>query len=82
MKIDKEIENGKARYALVGRMDSNAVSNLQRELDADMDSINYLTLHCYIINFKFTFYFYIIKSNCKLICLFCYCCKGNKYDRN
>ena len=44
MKIDKKIENGKVRYALVGRLDSNAVSDLKRELDADMDSINYLTL--------------------------------------
>ena len=44
MKIDKKIENGKASYALVGRLDSNAVSDLKRELDADMDSINYLTL--------------------------------------
>ena len=44
MKIDKKIENGKSLYALVGRLDSNAVSNLQRELDADMDSVNYLTL--------------------------------------
>ena len=44
MKIDKKIENGKAYYALEGRLDTTTAPDLENELKGDMDSITELIL--------------------------------------
>ncbi len=44
MKIEKRLENGKACYALEGRLDTTTAPDLERELKGDMDGIDALTL--------------------------------------
>ena len=44
MKIEKNIENGKACYALEGRLDTTTAPDLENELKADMDGITELTM--------------------------------------
>ena len=44
MKIEKNIENGKACYALAGRLDTTTAPDLENELKADMDGITELTM--------------------------------------
>ena len=44
MKIEKNIENGMACYALEGRLDTTTAPDLENELKADMDGITELTM--------------------------------------
>ena len=44
MKINKSIENGKARYEVEGRLDTTTAPELEKELKNDMGSINELTM--------------------------------------
>ena len=44
MKINKSIENGKARYAVEGRLDTTTAPELEKELKNDMGSIDELTM--------------------------------------
>ena len=44
MKINKSIENGKACYALEGRLDTTTAPELENELKSDMANITALTL--------------------------------------
>ena len=44
MTIDKHIENGNARYALQGRLDTTTAPELEQALKGDMPGINALTL--------------------------------------
>lgn len=44
MKIEKHVENGNACYALEGRLDTTTAPELEKELKADMDGLNALTL--------------------------------------
>ena len=44
MKINKSIENGRACYALEGRLDTTTAPDLERELKSDIDAITALTL--------------------------------------
>ena len=44
MKIEKSIENGKACFALEGRLDTTTAPDLENELKENMDGINELTM--------------------------------------
>lgn len=44
MKIEKRIENGKACYALEGRLDTTTAPDLENELKGDMDGVTELIL--------------------------------------
>ena len=44
MKINKSIENGRACYALDGRLDTTTAPDLERELKSDIDGITLLTM--------------------------------------
>lgn len=44
MKIDKRLENGRACYAVEGRLDTTTAPELERELKGDVDGISELTL--------------------------------------
>ena len=44
MKINKSLENGKACYALEGRLDTTTAPELEKELKDDMDVVTQLTL--------------------------------------
>lgn len=44
MKIEKRIENGKAYYALEGRLDTTTAPDLENELKGDMDGVTELIL--------------------------------------
>ena len=44
MKINKSIENGRACYALEGRLDTTTAPDLERELKSDIDGITALTM--------------------------------------
>lgn len=44
MKIEKRIENGKACYALEGRLDTTTAPDLENELKGNMDGVTELIL--------------------------------------
>ena len=44
MKIEKKIENGKACYALEGRLDTTTAPELEKELKGDLEGVTELTL--------------------------------------
>ena len=44
LNIDKSIENGKALFALVGRLDTTTAPELEKELKSSLDGVKELTL--------------------------------------
>ena len=44
MKIEKHVENGNGCYVVEGRLDTTTAPELEKELKADMDGLNALTL--------------------------------------
>ena len=44
LNINKTIENGKAVFALVGRLDTTTAPELEKELKASLDGVSELTL--------------------------------------
>jgi len=68
MKINKSIENGKALYALEGRLDTTTAPELEGELKKDLDSITALTIDCAKLDYISSAGLRVLLSAHKVMC--------------
>ncbi len=68
MKINKSIENGKACYALEGRLDTTTAPELESALKKDLDGITALTIDCAKLDYISSAGLRVLLSTHKVMC--------------